>query len=110
MSHYFNALFSIIPCYCDVFQRNLSSQNGMIISLSMNIFPVDIHSIFPCLPYEFSLAQLKHNNFFRESYNYFMEYTNLLFLKCSCIGVHTMIIQFNLMMSWIVVHGVSFEA
>ena len=79
----------------------------MIISLSMNIFPIDIHSIFPCLSYEFSLAQLKHNNFFRESYNYFMDYTNLLFVKCSCI---LMIIQFNLMMSWIGVHGVSFEA
>ena len=32
------------------------------------ISPIDIHSICPCFSYEFSLAQLKHKNFFRESY------------------------------------------
>ena len=35
--------------------------------------PIDIHSICPFLSDEFSLAQLKHYKFFRESYHYFME-------------------------------------
>ena len=64
------------------------------------ISPIDIHSICPCFSYEFSLAQLKHKNSFRESYHYFMEYKNILFLKSSCIGAHHKIIQSHLIMLW----------
>ena len=64
------------------------------------ISPIDIHSICPCFSYEFSLAQLKHKNSFRESYHYFMEYKNILFLKSSCIGAHHMTFQSDLIMLW----------
>ena len=64
------------------------------------ISPIDIHSICPCFSYEFSLAQLKHKNSFRESYHYFMEFKNLLFLKSSCIGAQNMIIQSHLIILW----------
>ena len=61
---------------------------------------IDIHSICPCLSYEFSLAQLKHKNILRESYHYFMEYKNILFLKSSCIGAHHKIFQSDLIILW----------
>ena len=90
--------------------------NSMILSYILKIFlftkwhdhfieheiisPIDIHSICPCFSYEFSLAQLKHKNSFRESYHYFMEFKNLLFLKSSCIGAQNMIIQSHLIILW----------
>ena len=65
-----------------------------------SISQFEIHSISPCLPSEFSLVQLKHKNFFGESYHYFMEYKNLLFLKSSCIRAQSMIIQSYLIFLW----------
>ena len=65
-----------------------------------NFSPIDIHYICPFSPYEFSLAQLKHKNSFRESYHYFMEFKNLLFLKSSCIGAQNRIIQSYLIILW----------
>ena len=65
-----------------------------------NCTHIDIHSICPFLLYGFPLAQLKHKNSFRESYHYFMESKNLLFLKSSCIGVQNMIIQSHLIILW----------
>ena len=65
-----------------------------------NISLIDIHSKLIFLPYVFSLAPLKHKNFFRESYPYFMEYNNLLFLRSSCIGTQNTFIQSHSIMLW----------
>ena len=65
-----------------------------------SISQFEIHYICPFLPSEFSLVQLKHKNFFGESYHYFMEYKNLLFLKSSCIRAQSMIIQLHLIFLW----------
>ena len=65
-----------------------------------SISQFEIHSICPCLPSEFSLVQLKHKNFFGESYHYFMEHKNLLFLKSSCIRAQSRIIQSHVILLW----------